>query len=474
MKIDKKDPRLTAYILGELEPSDILLIEKALTEDAELKKEVNLLKQGLGQLKTHFSEQESFRLNPEQREKILNLGVTATQKKSSFSWLTIGGGLVAASFAIMVFRTLPNQKLYDEPLPTVALEKSKKAEGSVVTAGSDTLGASLGATSSNGLAAKADLTSVDERDSNTAESSAGYASGSAPTGAANQDSATLAPATEVIAATVKPEDLSENEVEPLAANRAEETPATAASPVAAAAPSAQSEEKAPPTEVSRETAPITQMAKAMPAKTLEAKKSASLYGKLASNGMTDRLGMAGLGAGGSGNKLKGAESGSALARTGLLSSDKLARKQPESSVAKDSVAAAVAVNTRKAKKEQTDDNTPSFIFAFSISRDPPKEDNSISQELKSKTSDLLQACLQTHFVYDVTTHYIFKVMWQIHPELGTQKVRAEEVTFSRQLTPALKKCLESAVVSQNWTKPKTKEAPLNMEIMLKIGPKQDR
>lgn len=118
MKLNKNDPRLTAYVLNELDANEKIIIEKALNEDPELRAEVQNLQKGVGQFKTHFSSRETLRLSDEQREKIFSAAEAV--KKSSWSWLTIGGGLVAASLALMIFKNIPDPRKFDEPAAVVS------------------------------------------------------------------------------------------------------------------------------------------------------------------------------------------------------------------------------------------------------------------------------------------------------------------------------------------------------------------
>lgn len=97
MKINKNDPRLTAYVLGELNSADSALIEAALKNDSELQKEVLLIRKST-QLLGGLSSTESHRLSPEQRSAIF------PPAKSSRAWWTLSGGLVTAALALVIFQ----------------------------------------------------------------------------------------------------------------------------------------------------------------------------------------------------------------------------------------------------------------------------------------------------------------------------------------------------------------------------------
>jgi hypothetical protein len=96
MKINKNDPRLTAYILNELGSAERELIEKAMLLDPELRQEIVELKQTsvLFQKKTDV---EAYRLDLQQRENIFS------KFKSNWSIWAIGSGLVTASLALILF-----------------------------------------------------------------------------------------------------------------------------------------------------------------------------------------------------------------------------------------------------------------------------------------------------------------------------------------------------------------------------------
>lgn len=97
MKIDKNDPRLTAYVLNELTPADKALIEAALKTDSELQAEVLLIRKSTEMLK-NYSSQESHRLSAEQRAALF------PQAKPKWAWWSLGGGLATAALALMLFQ----------------------------------------------------------------------------------------------------------------------------------------------------------------------------------------------------------------------------------------------------------------------------------------------------------------------------------------------------------------------------------
>jgi anti-sigma factor RsiW len=97
MKINKNDPRLTAFVLNELSSAERSVIEQAIQADPELKREVLLLQTTVGLL-SQSQESEVFRLDPAQREKLF------PKKKSLWTVWTLSGGLATACLALILFQ----------------------------------------------------------------------------------------------------------------------------------------------------------------------------------------------------------------------------------------------------------------------------------------------------------------------------------------------------------------------------------
>lgn len=110
MKIDKNDPKLTAYVMNELADSEKKQIEAAMEADSELRHEVELLKKSSGLLVEALADKEEHRLQPEQREKIFAL-LTAKKKPAPF-W-KLAGSLVTASLAVILLRQYSKQQSYE-------------------------------------------------------------------------------------------------------------------------------------------------------------------------------------------------------------------------------------------------------------------------------------------------------------------------------------------------------------------------
>jgi hypothetical protein len=121
MKIDKNDPRLTAYVLNELSAADKALIEDALKADSDLRNEVQLLRKSAGILQS-LSTQPSHRLSPSQRDAIF------PKAKSKIGWLSLSGGFAAAALAVIIFQRGPDNsaKVAVVSSDTVAVHQENK------------------------------------------------------------------------------------------------------------------------------------------------------------------------------------------------------------------------------------------------------------------------------------------------------------------------------------------------------------
>jgi Ca-activated chloride channel family protein len=68
MSIDKNDPRLTAYALGELEGKELAKFERELSADPEAQAEIRAIRQMGGELQGELAAQPGIRLTPKQQE----------------------------------------------------------------------------------------------------------------------------------------------------------------------------------------------------------------------------------------------------------------------------------------------------------------------------------------------------------------------------------------------------------------------
>jgi len=76
--IDTNDPRLTAYVLGELAPDDVAQIETALKSSPELRAAVADIRQATETLAKVFLTEPPLQLTPEQKSKLLVEAESAT------------------------------------------------------------------------------------------------------------------------------------------------------------------------------------------------------------------------------------------------------------------------------------------------------------------------------------------------------------------------------------------------------------
>jgi hypothetical protein len=117
MKIEKNDPRLTAYVLNELSAPERAEIEKALQTSNELREEVNSLKIALTPLQnTKLGDDGFFSLTNPQRNalfaEITKSHPGGFQKFVTSPWGYVTAGLMTASFALIMYSnnaTLVNQ-----------------------------------------------------------------------------------------------------------------------------------------------------------------------------------------------------------------------------------------------------------------------------------------------------------------------------------------------------------------------------
>lgn len=135
MTINKNDPRLTAYLLNEISNADRQLVEQALRESTELKAEVEILKKSLGLLQNQISEEDKFfSLTPDQRNHIFSkISETQSNPLKRFirsPWGYATGGLITASFALMIFNHSLHNQVTDKaqaPTPVAAFVPQSSA-----------------------------------------------------------------------------------------------------------------------------------------------------------------------------------------------------------------------------------------------------------------------------------------------------------------------------------------------------------
>ena len=109
MKISKNDPRLTAYVLNELDAAEKTIIEKALQADPELQAEVAEIKKSVVEFSKLALPEADMALSPAQREQIFAKAVPPAST-SGWSLWTIGGSLATACLALVLFQQKAHEK----------------------------------------------------------------------------------------------------------------------------------------------------------------------------------------------------------------------------------------------------------------------------------------------------------------------------------------------------------------------------
>lgn len=102
MSIDESDPRLTAYVFGELSAEDQAAFELMLANDAAARQRVTEIQRTLGMLREEFSDQKPSQLEAERRQKIADvLGEARRKKHRRLLWGLGALGGVAASLLLL-------------------------------------------------------------------------------------------------------------------------------------------------------------------------------------------------------------------------------------------------------------------------------------------------------------------------------------------------------------------------------------
>ncbi len=127
MKINKNDPRLTAYILNELKASERNIIESAIKADPELANEVALLKKSVDVF-YKFEQAQDYQLNPEQKTKVLAQISTQVSSTKSWSWWAIGSSLATASLALILYQQKAHERFEYAVTVVKPAAQSKKSE----------------------------------------------------------------------------------------------------------------------------------------------------------------------------------------------------------------------------------------------------------------------------------------------------------------------------------------------------------
>ena len=189
MKINKNDPRLTAYVLNELSGEEKHLFEKELHSDIELQNEVKRIEKTVGFLKKSFETSDNFQLNPNQREKIF-----AKEKKSNWSLWALGTSLVTASLALILFQQIAHEPTNDYVVTAPpAMEAVQEAPAEVRSAPAVSLAKRKDSVKAEESLAAADYAAADSLASGAAApaKSASVKAQAAPVAASRERSAEL-------------------------------------------------------------------------------------------------------------------------------------------------------------------------------------------------------------------------------------------------------------------------------------------
>lgn len=107
MKLQKDDPRLLQFVLNEISIQDRKVVEAAIFNQMEIAKEIEALKKIYKDISDFESQPSQLRLSSKRRE---NLFAQTIEKQGLMSWVLVfknwrytAGGLVAATFAVMIF-----------------------------------------------------------------------------------------------------------------------------------------------------------------------------------------------------------------------------------------------------------------------------------------------------------------------------------------------------------------------------------
>ncbi len=110
MKNHKNDPRISAYILNELNAQERTAFEQELLQNSELSRELEAFRKNISEIQTHFKNEPETQLSSDRKKALFEK--INDSKKSSFSFPLgwAGGGFIAASLALILF----NQSLKNE------------------------------------------------------------------------------------------------------------------------------------------------------------------------------------------------------------------------------------------------------------------------------------------------------------------------------------------------------------------------
>jgi hypothetical protein len=111
MKLHKDDPRLLQFVLNEISVADQNLILKAMSEQPEIKLEIQHLRKTFSDIESLSQQPSDMKLTAAQRLYLFNktinnagsVGFLSKFRQSVSIWTLSCGGLIAAMFAVLVF-----------------------------------------------------------------------------------------------------------------------------------------------------------------------------------------------------------------------------------------------------------------------------------------------------------------------------------------------------------------------------------
>ena len=127
MKLHPEDPRLTAYVLGELGPEETTAVERAVAADPALQAEVAGIR-GARQFLTDRLAVCADKLLPPQRENILRSARASSRPAGVISFASLQAWLIPmAAAAVLALATFILMRMPEDPKSTAAAAKSTAA-----------------------------------------------------------------------------------------------------------------------------------------------------------------------------------------------------------------------------------------------------------------------------------------------------------------------------------------------------------
>lgn len=152
MKLQINDPRLLQYVLNEISSTDRLIVDTAIENQPEIQAEVVELKRVYGTIEDIELSPKNMSLSNERRQKLFQQTI---YKKSSSSWSWIfdfkkwsyaAGGLIAATFALLVFNHSLKKEVstasIDTSRPTIPADSDMQSDSKTVSMAESDAGAS--------------------------------------------------------------------------------------------------------------------------------------------------------------------------------------------------------------------------------------------------------------------------------------------------------------------------------------------